>query len=260
MAACLRRTPGGLPVSKDIAMHPKPRFLLLSAALGAALCTSAPVFAQAAGGDDAIVAEATVPAARLADRYAELAGSADAATTLISDLRQGSDFTVSEQVTTTNPDGTTTTSTVDRTIVNPNGPMGYGEINITLAMAQELVASGAYPDLQSALTGTTTTVTNPDGTTTTTTSGGVLAMRADGMGWGKIAKQLGLNLGALVSASNGNGKSQHGATHAAAKAKPDGVAKADHASRPDRVEHPQRPDKPERPQRPDKPERGGGHP
>jgi hypothetical protein len=245
-------------------MNLKPRHLLLSTALSAALFAAAPAFATDSTGDAAVVAGATVPAARLADRYATLAGSEEAATDLVSDLRTGGDFTVTQDVTTTttNPDGTTTTttSTVDTTVANPNGPMGYGEINITLAMAQALVDSGAYPDLQSALTGTTTTVTNADGTTTTTTSGGVLAMRADGMGWGQIAKKLGFNLGTLVSASNRNAKSAdaHGA-HAAkptahATGKPDRVSKIERPAKPDRVERPQKPDRPERPQ---KPEHGG---
>jgi hypothetical protein len=245
-------------------MNPKPKHLLLSATLAAALFATVPAFAADSGSDAAVVAEATVPAARLADRYAELAGSEQAATDLVSELRTGGDFTVTQDVTTTttNPDGTTTTttSTVDTTIANPNGPMGYGEINITLAMAQALVDSGASPDLQSALTGTTTTVTNADGTTTTTTSGGVLAMRADGMGWGQIAKKLGFNLGELVSASNRNAKAAdahagHAAKPAAhATGKPDRVSKVERPAKPDRVERPQKPDRPERPQ---KPEHGG---
>jgi hypothetical protein len=255
-------------------MNATPRYLLLSAALSAAMFASVPAFAQDTGSDDTIVAEATVPADRLAERYADLAGSPEAAADLVGELRTGGDFTVTETVTTpvldangdpvldANGNPQTTTSTVESTIANPNGPMGYGEVNITLSMAQALLDSGAYPDLQSALTGTETTVTNPDGTTTTTSSGGVLAMRADGMGWGQIAKELGFNLGTLVSASNGNGKSQATARTAkaekvekAAKAdRPERVAKVDRPARPERIE---RPERPERPQRPDKPERGG---
>ena len=262
-------------------MNAKPRCkpLLLSMALGAALLATFPAFAQSTGDDSAVIVQATVPKARLVDRYTTLAGSEAAAADLVSRLRTGGGFTVTEQVTTTvtNPDGTTTTTTapVTTAIANPNGAMGWGEVNITLSLAQALIDSGAATDLQSALTGTTTTVTNPDGTTTTTTSGGVLTMRADGMGWGQIAKELGFKLGALVSAGNKNAK----ATDAAAanaertKAKVDraGQAKADKADRtagkPDRVakvERPNRPEKidrparPERPERPQKPERGGG--
>ena len=236
---------------------------LLPLALAAALFAMTPVLAQDAG-DDAIVAEASVPKAKLVDRYTDLAGSPEAAEDLVTDLRSGGDFVVLEQVTTTttNPDGTTTTttSTVERTIVNPNGPMGWGEVNITLSLAQALVDAGTAPDLQSALTGVTTTTTNPDGTTTTTTSGGVLAMRADGMGWGAIAKEMGFKLGSLVSAGNRNANATDAsaakAERAAAKAeratgKPERVAKVDRPERPAKV------DRPERPERPAKPERGG---
>lgn len=243
-------------------MKTKPRYLLLSAALSAALCAVAPAFAQDAGGDDTVVAEASVPAERLAERYAELAGSPEAAADLIDQLRSGGDFTVTDTVTTpvldANGNPQTTTTTVERSIVNPNGPMGYGEVNITLSLAQALLESGAYPDLQSALTGTETTVTNPDGTTTTTSSGGVLAMRADGMGWGQIAKELGFNLGTLVSAGNRSDKAQ-----AARADRGDRVARADkpeRAAKPERPARPERVERPERPQRPDRPERGGGRP
>lgn len=243
--------------------------LLLSMALGAALLVTVPAFAQSTGDDAAVIAEASVPQDRLVDRYSELAGSDAAAADLISDLRTGGDFSVTQDVTTTvtNPDGTTTTTTapVITTIANPNGAMGWGEVNITLSLAQALLGSGAATDLQSALTGATTTVTNPDGTTTTTTTaGGVLAMRADGMGWGQIAKELGFNLGTLVSAGNRNAKATDAATAKGERAekakaertagKPDRVARAERPSRPEKLD---RPAKPDRPERPAKPERGG---
>jgi hypothetical protein len=270
-------------------MNATPRRLLLTAALAALLSAGAPAFAQDATGDEAIVVESTIPADSIADRYADLAGSPEAASALVDQLRTGGDFTVTETVTTPvldadgNPvldaDGNpqTTTSTVDRTIANPNGPMGYGEVNISLALAQALLDSGAYADLQSALTGLETTVTNPDGTTTTTSSGGVLAMRASGMGWGQIANQLDFNLGTLMSAAHSNGNTQ-----ARVDARNDQRAKVDHAKvehpakpvsvarteRPERAERPQRVDRPERPERverptrperPERPERSG-HP
>jgi hypothetical protein len=280
-------------------MNATPRRLLLSAALTALLAAGAPAFAQDATGDAAIVAESTMSADRLADRYADLAGSPEAATTLINELRTGGDFTVTETVTTpvvdaqgnpvldANGNPQTTTSTVERTIVNPNGPMGYGEVNISLSLAQALLDSGAYTDLQSALTGVETTVTNPDGTTTTTTSGGVLAMRASGMGWGEIAHQLDLNLGTLMSAANSNANAKANANakvdakaNANAKAnakvgttdrtdrrggaerapKPERAERAERperADRPERPERAERPDRPDRPERPERPERSG---
>lgn len=252
-------------------MNLKPRSLVLAAAITAALFTMAPGFAQDADPDAPVIAEATVPKARLVDRYTELAGSPEASADLVGDLRTGGDFVVIEEVTTTttNPDGTTTTVTtpVEHTIVNPNGAMGWGEVNITLSLAQAMIDSGAAPDLESALTGMT--VTNADGTVTTTP--GVLQLRADGAGWGNIAKQLGFNLGTLISASNRSDKSV-AATDRADKAKaeraqskpertqdkpakPERVAKVERPDKPDKVDRPQRPERPERPQKPERPEK-----
>lgn len=250
------------------------RRLPLCIALAALLSPAAPAFAQDAGGDTEIVAEATVPRDRLVDRYTEVAGSEDLAAGLIDGLRKGGEFTVQEAVTTTttNADGTTTTTTtmVDRTVANPAGPMGWGEVNISLSLAQALLDAGTYASLSTALAGVPTTVTNADGTTTTTVEGGVLAMRADGMGWGAIAKELGFNLGSLISASNENehavaaaDKKAERAAKAEKAAKPEKAERAAKAERPERVakvdrpERPTRPERIERPQRPERPERGG---
>jgi hypothetical protein len=143
--------------------------------------------------------------------------------------------------------------------------MGWGEVNITLSLAQAMIDSGAAPDLQSALTGMA--VTNADGTVTT--APGVLQLRADGAGWGNIAKQLGFKLGALVSASNRSDKSV-AATDRADKAKTERtqgkpeqgkaanterVAKVERPDKPEKVDRPQRPERPERPQKPERPEK-----
>lgn len=236
-------------------MNANPKMLMLSTALLAAMFTAVPAFAQDAGSDAEVVSTATMPAGKIADRYVASGLFADDATAdaTIDALRTGGDFTYTEEVTTTttNADGTTTTttSTVERTVVNPNGPMGYGEVNITLAIAEKLVAAGEYTDLQSALTGTTTTTTNADGTTTTTTTGGVLAMRADGMGWGQIANELGFKLGEVMRSDKAVANAER-ATRAKAE-RTERVAKAERPTRPERVQ------RPERPERPQKPERGG---
>lgn len=238
-------------------MNAIPRHLLAVALAAAVSSIAIPAQAQDTPADAEIVADATVPADRLAERYAGLAGSEEAAAALVDQLRTGEDFTVVEEVTTTvtNDDGTTTTTTelVERTITNTNGPMGYGEVNITLSLAQALMDAGTYADLQSALTGVETTVTNADGTTSVLVEGGVLAMRADGMGWGQVAQELGFNLGELVSASNRGTRTD--AAGARAERRVADAGRPDTAGRPERVERPQRPDRPERPQRPERPER-----
>jgi hypothetical protein len=264
-------------------MHPFTRIapLALTVALCAVLGSASPAFAQSTD-DPAPTGGSTVPQDRLADRYSTLAGSDTAAGELVGQLRSGGDFSTTSEVTTTNADGTTTTSLVTTTVTNPNGPMGWGEVNLTLALAEALVESGAATDLQSALTGTSTTVTNADGTTTTTTTGGVLAMRADGMGWGEIAQELGFNLGTLISAGNRNARAAEAQAAGAGNAKAAGAAasqaargqaaRADRgAGRPDsagagrparpdigtRPQRPETPTRPERPERPQRPERGG---
>jgi hypothetical protein len=247
------------------------RHNLIFAALAAAMLSLAPIaFAQDAstGG--------TVPRDKLVDEYADSLFDGDevAAAETVDALRSGGDFNITTTVTrqATNPDGTPATNpdgtprmetvTVTSIIDNPNGPMGWGEVDHSLGLAEGMVEKGTAASMEDALVGEaiTTTVTNPDGTTTTTVTyeGGLLAMRADGMGWGQIAKELGFkSLGEV----KGNG---HAATDTAA-AKPTRAAKADTAraqGRPDakperiaRAERPQRPEKLERPTRPERPER-----
>ncbi|WP_457096775.1 hypothetical protein [Lysobacter sp. P5_B9] len=280
---------------------------VLFAALAAALFAAAtPAFAQDVP-PDTVETDAVVPKDRLVDAYAGTLFTGDevAAGDAITALRTGGDFTV---VTTTtqqakNPDGTLATNpdgspkmetvTVESVVANANGPMGWGEVDHSLGLAQALVDGGKAASFNEALLGTatTTTVTNPDGTTTTTTSynGGVLQMRADGMGWGQIAKELGFkSLGevksgrAFASAEDGT-SAEDGAVavadDASAKgrdatkvahedhgkgAKPERVAKVDRVTgKPDKVERlakverPAKIDRPDRPERPSKPERVG---
>jgi len=103
------------------------------------------------------------------------------------------------------------------------GALGYGEIYISLALAQELAsASGMQPE--DALNE-------------------VLGRRIEGQGWGQIAKDFDLKLGQVVSrARSGNERL------AAAFTRPEKA---------DRAERPAKPERPMRPERPERPERGG---
>ena len=145
-----------------------------------------PVAAQDTTVDNDAEVQASVPAERIANRYADslFDGDKDLAAKTVESLRSGEDYTVE------NPDGTTTT------VENANGPMGYGEVNIALGMADKLVQDGNAETGEDALYGTADT-TGIDGTVTEGTAG-VLELRADGMGWGKIAKELGFKLGTVM--------------------------------------------------------------
>jgi hypothetical protein len=152
---------------------------------------------------------------KLAGTYSTFAGSDANATALVEGLRTGKSITLKSGSTTGTTGGTTgttggTTGTTGGTTSNTSGSvtftpktgkLGFGNVNIALALAQaELKAAGITnptpAQIEAALNGGSVT-----GAKGSTTMQGVLAMRADGMGWGKIAKELGYKLGDVVSAS-----------------------------------------------------------
>jgi hypothetical protein len=167
----------------------------------------------------------TQVAERLADQFTKLAGSEKNALALVNGLRNGTPITLTTKVPpsttgtgtgtstgtgtgtgtgmgtgTSTGTGTGTGTTTTTTIDPPTGKMGWGEVKIALALAQDsLLRAGitkpTAAQLQAALDGGTITVKNADGTTTTTTLKGVLTMRASGMGWGQIAKADGTTVG-----------------------------------------------------------------
>ena len=144
-------------------------------------------------------------AGKIASNFGALAGSGENSLALVNALRTGS--TVNLVTTTTTPGTggapdvvTTTTTTFDP----PTGKMGWGNVKISLALAQDVLAragvtSPTAEQLQTALLGGDIVVTNADGTTTTTTLEGILTQRAGGMGWGEIAKANGTKVGPVVS-------------------------------------------------------------
>lgn len=83
----------------------------------------------------------------------------------------------------------------------PTGKMGFGNVYISLALAQQRAAQlglsqPVTPEqLQALLVGGP--ITTPGGATTTE---GILALRSQNMGWGQIAQKYGFKLGSVVSA------------------------------------------------------------
>lgn len=183
-----------------------------------------------------IAAQTTVPADRLVQRYAVLAGSEENARNLVTGLRDGTDITLSGD-----PAGPVT-------VTNPTSKMGYGNVNITLALAEQQLSAISNPgpaDLSNALTNA---------------ENGVLTLRAQGTGWGEIAHAFGFKLGDVMRAS-ATGESP-GAANRAERAAPQRVARGSSADdrRPDILRHgferPQKAERPEKPERPQRPERG----
>lgn len=260
---------------------------LMFAALAAAMFAAAPAFTQdAPETPEEPTNDASITSDRLVDAYAGtlFGGDEAAASETITALRTGGDIATTTEVQVEqqakNEDGTpqvdadgnpvmeTVTVTVETVVANAAGPMGWGEVDHSLAMAQALVDNGTYASFEEALLGlaTPTTVTNEDGTTTTTVAfagDGILAMRADGMGWGQIAKELGFkSLGEVKSGrafadAPAKGKSaEHRTDAASAKAtKVERVAKVERPAKPERIARVDRPERPERPMKPERPAR-----
>ena len=142
---------------------------------------------------------------QLTEKYASLAGSEASARILITGLREGTDFKI----------GSTSFDP-------PTGKMGYGNVDIALALAQKSLLENPSPEqLQAALIGT---AAKP----------GILALRADGQGWGQIANSMGFKLGEVMRSP---------------KASERVAARPERAARPDKPERPAKPDRPDRPGR-----------
>jgi hypothetical protein len=137
----------------------------------------------------------TTPARKLATQYSQFAGSQKNAEALIAGLRDDTSVTLVAGADSTNP------AAPSATFTPATGKLGYGNINIALALAKEDlaklgIANPTPEQLAAALNGGTVTTK-----TGSVTLNGVLAQRQNGMGWGQIANAMGVKLGSLVSAS-----------------------------------------------------------
>ena len=124
---------------------------------------------------------------KIASDFQSFAGSRENSTALVSGLRNGSEVTLTQKG---EPSATFTPATK---------PMGYGNVSTSLSLAkyqlaQQGITNPTPEQLKIALNGGTI-----DYGGKTVDYQGVLQMRADGMGWGQIAQQLGTKLGPVVS-------------------------------------------------------------
>ena len=150
-----------------------------------------------------LVSDATTPALsagqmqvanKVASPFVTMAGSHENAVALATALRTGT--TANLVFASSLPSGNTTQKAIELAI--PTKPMGWGSVSHALALAQLSLRQAGIenptaPQLQAALDGGS--IKTADGKTVTLP--GVLQQRAEGMGWGQIAKTYGTTMGAL---------------------------------------------------------------
>lgn len=141
--------------------------------------------------------------------------------------------------------------------------MGYGNVVITLALAEQLAMASAAEAVE-----------GETGMTADDAINEILFMRVEeGMGWGQIAREMGFNLGEVMSGVRSNRPATAGAAkadkvtgqdmRAEKSGRPETAgpkerpAKMERPSRPERPMKAERPEKPERPVKPERPERPG---
>ncbi len=216
-------------------------FLRTSALLGFALVlgTTNANAAEAAMAAGSTIA-ASQPTNELVSKFTSFAGSTTNAQSLVEGLRNGSSVTLQS----------TTPTTPAATFTPPTKPMGFGNINIALSLAQSELASQGITQptpsqIQTALLGGPLTTASGS-----TTLPGILTLRNGGEGWGEIAHALGIKVGDVVRSERAQGVDKDGSFSQVHK--PERPEKVERVSRVDRPERPQRPERPERVDRPDR--------
>lgn len=193
---------------KSTQMHSLLLACCLAAAYPAANAEETDTSTSTATTTSASVGTSQTTETKLVSEFSAFLGGEEQAQTVISGLRQGTSFDLETEttttVTTTDPTtGQTTTSTSTTTTITtidpPTGTMGYGNIRIALRLAQSELASlgitEATPEQLSAIL--------LGGAIDGSQVNGILAMRADGMGWGQIAQSYDTTVGQLMGKGMG---------------------------------------------------------
>lgn len=160
------------------------------------------------------VGTSTNTEAKLSTEFAEFLGGQEQASAVVSGLRQGTAFSLDTAsgttgtTSTTGTTGTTSTTSTTTTIDPPTGTMGYGNVRITLRLAQAQlnqmgITQPTTEELSAVLIGGDINGTQVDG---------ILTLRADGMGWGQIAQEYGMTVGQLMGKGAGLTKQSAGTT------------------------------------------------
>jgi hypothetical protein len=176
------------------------------------------------------------PEDRLVDKFTRFAGSKANAEALVNGLRND------REVTLTSAQGTTTSFTPK------TDKMGFGSVNISLTLAKATLARQGITkptpeQIEAALNGGTVTTSTGKQVTFT----GILAQRASGVGFGKIAQANGFKLGELLRHRQAEFRHHHHGDFRHARF--ERHEKFERRERPEKFERVARPERPERPER-----------
>lgn len=139
---------------------------------------------------------------RLASTFGGFAGSEANAHSLVAGLRQGSEITLIAPARPGQP-GMTARFTP------PTRPMSYGDVRVSLGLAREQLAQLGIAEptpsqLKAVLAGGAVVSRANSGAPIPFLLPGVLPMRADGMGWNRIATNMGVKLGQAMGGKPGH--------------------------------------------------------
>lgn len=212
----------------------------------------------------------SVPGDRIAGFFGDFFGDQESSQAVVNGLRDGSIHYIEpmpEEVETETGEDTPETGEAVEELpeveegAESNAGMGYGNVMITMALAEQLAVASQAEALEGEM-----------GLTPDESLNEVLRMRqVEGMGWGQIAKDLGVNLGEVISgirsnrpdmtdkmASRESRQSMRAEKEMMRMERKEKVAKVERVAKAERPEHAERPTKPERiekPARPEKPQR-----
>jgi hypothetical protein len=164
-------------------MKKVPQFFAIAVSLLIVAAAPAPNFAQTSSGS-------STPATNISNEYSYFLKNVDSKQ-VVNDLRNGQWTT-----TTTDPQTNVTTTSTEAL---PTGKMGFGNVKISLALAQESLRQQGIMQPTSEQLHTSLMGGQMVAGDSTTTTNGILQMRAEGMGWGQIAQKYDVKLGQLMS-------------------------------------------------------------
>src|SRR5574337_26775 len=191
-----RETNMRAPAIRHTALFLSLTFAGIGPALAAETANASTLEAESARVDAYAVGHASTVENRISNSFTSFAGSSENASALTYGLREGTPINLLS----TAPDGSTTITS----FTPATGSMGYGNVRISMALAQQQLAglgiTNPTPEqLAAALNGGRITYVAPNGVVTTTEIQGVLQLRAAGQGWGQISQAYGTRLGPVIS-------------------------------------------------------------